>query len=469
MSIAGEDPQQIIDFTEQYIMLIDKIAICNLPLSLKVSALNNMALAKILHHFDNNRLTVIQLKVLNNKLTDVVRTLFNLYKSTTQSVIYLSREDGGIGVKKFSDVYYTTRISFLLKMLNHDVLDFRHVARESLKLDMAKRGVPISDLPNNFLGYEISNDGYLNSSTRFGGMSDWLELSRYVRKVGINLHYRHDGYAYVLINGEYIKGNSVKKVLYDHMLSKRIIKAKTLNMQGNFLAMEGINKQLSNTILYNWNVDDDLMKFCVRARLNIIPTNFNIFIWNRTHEPKCSLCQHKTESTAHVLNVCHTFRNFYSARHNRIVGEVFKFIKPLRRRFRFYKDQFINTVIPTINFDAIIHRRPDIIVIDMINKTCVIVEITVCYDLYFEQAYAEKNIRYTPLCDILIANGYDVKLIVLCFGSLGSIKKDVWSGLRHFKPSKVELKRFIKWCSISCVIGSNYMWRHRVKKLFQVQ
>ena len=133
-------------------------------------------------------------------------------------------------------------------MLNHDVLDFRHVARESLKLDMAKRGVPISDLPNNFLGYEISNDGYLNSSTRFGGMSDWLELSRYVRKVGINLHYRHDGYAYVLINGEYIKGNSVKKVLYDHMLSKRIIKAKTLNMQGNFLAMEGINNVQHNSI-----------------------------------------------------------------------------------------------------------------------------------------------------------------------------------------------------------------------------
>ena len=306
-----------------------------------------------------------------------------------------------------------------------------------------------------------------NSST-FGCISDWIELSRYTRTVGVNVHYREDGDAYVLLNGEYIKGDNVKTNIYHHMLRKRIGKAKTLNMQGNFLGIEGTNKKLSNTILYNWNVDDMLMSFLVKARLNIIPTNFNIFIWNRTHDPKCSLCEHKTESTAHVLNGCRVLRNFYSARHNRIVDEIFKFVKPLRKRFRFYKDRFINTIITTINFDSLIHRRPDIVIIDIINKSCIILEVTVCYDLYFEQAYSEKIERYTPLSNILTANGYDVKLIVLVFGSLGSIKNDVWSGLRYFKPSKVELKRLIKWCSISCIIGSNYIWRHRVKKLFHV-
>ena len=469
MTIAGEDPEQIDDFIEKYTTLVDKIAACNLPLSLKASALNNMALAKILHHFDNTRLEVVQLKLLNDKLTNVVRSLFNLYKSTTQCVVYVPRDVGGIGIKKISDTYYTTRISFLLKMLNHDVIDFKYVARESLKLDMAKRGVPTSELPNNFLGYEITEDGYLKSSTKFGGLSDWLELSRYVRKVGVSLHFRQDGYAYILINGEYIKGSQVKKVLYEHMLAKRILKAKSLNMQGNFMAMVGINNKLSNTILYNWNVDDDLMKFCVRARLNIIPTNFNIFIWNRAHNPKCSLCHHKTESTAHVLNGCHILKNFYSARHNRIVDEIFKFVKPLKKRFRFHKDQYVNTVIPTVDFGEIIHRKPDIIIIDLINKTFIIIEVTVCYDLYFDQAFNEKKVRYTPVCDILSANGYDTKLIVLCFGSLGSIKNDVWSGLRYFKPGKDKLKRLLKWCSISCIIGSNYTWRHRVKKLFQVQ
>ena len=453
---------------EKYTTSLDKIAACNLPLSLKASALNNLALANILHHFENTRLEVVQLKLLNGKLTDTVRTIFDLYKSTTQSLIYLPREIGGIGVKKFSDVYYVTRISFLVKMLNHDVTDFKALARESLIRDMTKRGVAESDSPNNFLGYEINNDGYLTSTTRFGGLSDWLELSRYIRKVDISLHFR-DGEACILVNGEYHKGGKIKAILYDYIMAKRIEKAKSLNMQGNFLSMEGINNKISNTILYNWNVSDDLVKFCVKARLNIIPTNFNIFIWNRQHDPKCSLCQHKTESTAHVLNGCHVLNNFYSARHNRIVDEVFKFVHPLKRRFRFYKDKFINTIIPDIDFSEIKHCRPDITVIDIVNKMCIFLEITVCYDLYFDLAFAEKTRRYTPLCNILSANGFRVKLIVLCFGSLGSVKSDVWSGLRYFKPTKESLKMFLKRCSISCIIGSNYTWRHRVKKVFRVQ
>ena len=65
-----------------------------------------------------------------------------------------------------------------------------------------------------------------------------------------------------------------------------------------------------------------------------------------------------------------------------------------------------------------------VVVLDNINKT-------VCYDLYFDQAFDEKNRRYAPLCELLEANGYSTKLVCV-FGSLGSIKTDVWSGLRYF-------------------------------------
>ena len=157
----------------------------------------------------------------------------------------------------------------------------------------------------------------------------------------------------------------------------------------------------------------------------------------------------------------------YSARHNRIVDEILSFVKPLKRRFRFHKDQLINTIIPNIDFSGIVHRRPDISIVDLINKKCIFLEITICYDLYINQAFNEKMNRYRLLCDTLIANNFETKLIVLCFGSLGSIREDVWGGLRYFKPEKESLKRLLKWCSISCIIGSNYAWRHRVKRLFR--
>ena len=56
LNIAGEDVKQIENFIADYKDLVGKIEECTLPLSLKLSALNNMALAKISHHSDNTRL-----------------------------------------------------------------------------------------------------------------------------------------------------------------------------------------------------------------------------------------------------------------------------------------------------------------------------------------------------------------------------------------------------------------------------
>ena len=103
--------------------------------------------------------------------------------------------------------------------------------------------------------------------------------------------------------------------------------------------------------------------------------------------------------------------------------------------------------------------------LDRIQRQCTIVEITVCYDLYLENAYQEKVRRYKELCDYLERNGFSVQLVVLCFGSLGCVKSDVWKGLRKFSQSKENITIVMKWCSISCIIGSNYIWRSRVKKL----
>ena len=134
----------VIEMIDTYSDLVHKIQQCNLPLPLKASAFNNLALVKILHHFYNTRLSEEQLEKLDILLTSAVRDLYVLYKSTTSLVIYLPREHGGIGVKRISDVYRSIRLAFLIEMLNHDVTQFKEVARYSLKLDMEKRRVPIT-------------------------------------------------------------------------------------------------------------------------------------------------------------------------------------------------------------------------------------------------------------------------------------------------------------------------------------
>ena len=74
----------------------------------------------------------------------------------------------GIGIKRISVVYRRTSLVFLMKMLNRDVEQFRNIARESLELDMKKRGVEITADNINLHGYGLKRNGYPDSTNSFG-------------------------------------------------------------------------------------------------------------------------------------------------------------------------------------------------------------------------------------------------------------------------------------------------------------
>ena len=103
-------------------------------------------------------------------------------------MIYLPREHDVISVKRISDIYRSTRLAFLIKMLNHDVTRFKEVARYSLKLDMEKMGVPTTQERENFFGYKLKNDSHLDTKTLFGCQSDWPGMLRCAKKAWCNCY-----------------------------------------------------------------------------------------------------------------------------------------------------------------------------------------------------------------------------------------------------------------------------------------
>ena len=116
-------------------------------------------------------------------------------------------------------------------------------------------------------------------------------------------------------------------------------------MQGAFLQIQNVDKKISNTVHHNWKLKDELLIFCVKARLNILPTNFTLYIWNRDKDPRCQFCNHCTESMTHLLNGCHAeSENFYSTRRNRIVNYFFDQLKFIDRRYRNYNNKNIETI-----------------------------------------------------------------------------------------------------------------------------
>ena len=278
ITINGDYPKQVSEVISTYKDQVEKTCQCKLPLPFKVCALNNTALAKFLHFFCNTRFHEKLLVEIDTFLTNNVRGLFSLYKSTTRDVIYLSRLHGGIGVKQFSTAYYCTRVAFITKMLNHNEEILKKIARESLKLDMEKRGINTSNTINNFLGYEVNDDHYLVSKTNFGCKTEWMELNRYCKKLNVKLQWVNN-LATTILNDKPCHSNNLNKALFEYSQSQLKAHAGSLSLQGVFLQIQNVDEKISNTIHYHWKLIDELLIFCVKARLNILPTNFTLYIY----------------------------------------------------------------------------------------------------------------------------------------------------------------------------------------------
>lgn len=53
----------------------------------------------------------------------------------------------------------------------------------------------------------------------------------------------------------------------------------------------------------------------------------------------------------------------------------------------------------------------------------------------------------------------------MCFGSLGTVHKNVRGNLKRLGLSGEEVKEAMKWCSVANVNCGNTIWRTRCKKV----
>ena len=236
--------------------------------------------------------------------------------------MFLPCNHGGLGVKQLSFVYYSTRIAFLVKILNHDVEKFSFIARESLELDMKKRNVTfVAFQRRNFLDYELDENGALNCKSVFACQSDWIDLGCYTTKIGVNLELK-DSKVVVLKNDTVVKlALTLQKALYNYCM-------KDLPNKANDPIKEVILRyktSIGNVQVHYYSIGISIMTY--------FPTKFTLYLgelWDRQKNPRCSFgCFHK-ESMAHVLNGCiQHFSNFYSRRHNLLVEIIASFSKKI--------------------------------------------------------------------------------------------------------------------------------------------
>ena len=108
--------------------------------------------------------------------------------------------------------------------------------------------------------------------------------------------------------------------------------------------MENIEQKISHQIYYGWKLSDSLVIFIVHARMNQLPCNQLIHMWNKEHEKRCTLCNHNIESIAHLMSSCRKFKDLYSRRHDRIVNTVSEKIRKSNPTSHLFVNKMAETV-----------------------------------------------------------------------------------------------------------------------------
>lgn len=98
-----------------------------------------------------------------------------------------------------------------------------------------------------------------------------------------------------------------------------------LKLQGKLTKLPCVDHSVSHTIYSNATISEEILTFCVKARLQVLPTKYNLSLWfPSSHYPLC--LQHNPpqhlESVALIMNSCSSFKELYTARHDRLVDLI---------------------------------------------------------------------------------------------------------------------------------------------------
>ncbi len=234
-------------------------------------------------------------------MVKLVRKWLCLNSHTTRDIIFQSRRDGGLGVPNIEWIYTASRTGHLLNMLNNDDISVRELARESLFLHLQRRKIPAASCNEpQFLGFKLKQNGKLDIKTAgFGVRSDWLDLNDLCQRTGLQLSWQGPDGAVVVLNENIITDPHISTLAVLHtegtprQLSTNNVRVSLLHLrktqsaqhwmglklQGKLALLQSADHSVSHSVLTNFSISEDIQIFMIKARLQCLPTMYNLSIW----------------------------------------------------------------------------------------------------------------------------------------------------------------------------------------------
>ncbi len=185
------------------------------------------------------------------------------------------------------------------------------------------------------LGFKLKPNGKLDIKTAgFGVRSDWLDLNDLCQRTGLQLSWQGPHGAVVVLNENIITDPHISTLAVLHtediprQLSTNNVRVSLLHLrknqsaqhwtglklQGKLALLQSADHSVSHSVLMNCSISEDILTFMIKARLQCLPTMYNLSIWYPSkYNSYCLLHENQqdNETVAHILNGCCCCKGLY--------------------------------------------------------------------------------------------------------------------------------------------------------------
>ncbi|KAI5721426.1 hypothetical protein M8J77_020648 [Diaphorina citri] len=177
--------------------------------------------------------------------------------------------------------------------------------------------------------------------------------------------------------------------------------------------------------------------------------NYEKYVLKTTDDDRCRICQEKPETIDHILSACSQLaKHEYILRHNKICAYVhwclckkYKIPDTSTRWYEHEPKPVVTNEEITIIYDQQIHtdrtvpaNKPDIVVKNVKDKKCVLIDVSVPCDANLISKEAEKKLKYRTLA-IEVSKMWNLKTIIVpvIIGALGTIPKTLGENIKKLE------------------------------------
>ena len=451
---------------ETFTATLEKIRKSPLTITQKIHAIRMFLMPTLDYVLLNGEMRKTTATRLDKRVRATIGSLLEA-RGIPKAQIHASWKDGGMSIPSIEDRQKVLTIRSFLQMVNSKDNNVKLMMRQAIQDERKYRKVQESE-NSTFINWKDGDQG-----ERSGTGSIIVRARAANEELKTKINVGTEGQISIIVGKTpFVQQENRRKtlgwVITNAIIRPDYIKALRDNVAKGDLFEELTNNKASNYAVANSTpYPDNLAKFMIVGRCNLLATPNNIAIWTGGEKPICSCGKRENAliTLKHILNDCGFYTGLYMKRHNRIMQMVRELI---------IEEQEVEILAEDSTTDTDLRLKPDLVIkhqgqITIIDATCPyggsITQQTEEGQLIkigrsMERAFHLKLEKYRPL-QIALRERYHttVEILPVVVSSLGVIYKKTESETeRILKITKKKRQKLMKRLSKAAVEESYKIW-----------